>query len=142
MMYILDTNVVSELRKAKTNKIDPQVMKWAESVSAEQLYLSSITLLELEAGVLGLERKDEAQGEILRQWLEEHVIPAFSGRILAFDESTARQCAKLHVPNRRSDRDAMIAATALVHGMTVVTRNIKDFQSMGVSLINPWVFSI
>jgi len=138
-MYLLDTNVVSELRKAKAGKADPNVIAWAANVSAANLFLSAITILELETGIQLVERRDAPQGKLLRAWLEGHVLLAFSGRILPFDVSVAQRCAKLHVPDRRADRDALIAATALVHGMTVVTRNIVDFQATGVNLLDPWV---
>lgn len=137
-MYLLDTNVVSELRKAKVGKADKNVSAWAKSVSATSLFLSSITILELETGILLVERRDPAQGAVLRTWLDAHVLPAFSGRILVIDVAVAQRCAKLHVPDPRADRDALIAATALVHGMTVVTRNVADFELTGVEIFNPW----
>ena len=135
-MYLLDTNVISELRKA--GKADPRVVAWAKIVSPASLYLSAISILELELGVLLMERRDPMQGTILRSWIDDHVLPAFTGRILAIDTAVAKCCAALHVPNPRSDRDALIAASALTHRMTVVTRNIADFQETGVPLINPW----
>ena len=137
-MYLLDTNVISELRKAKSARIDKNVEAWANSVSANSLFLSVITILELETGLLLIERKDSAQAAVLRSWLNGHVLPAFSGRILAVDTAVAQCCAKLHVPDPRSDRDAMIAATAIIHGMTVVTRNVIDFEPTGVEILNPW----
>lgn len=137
-MYLLDTNVVSELRKAKAGKADQNVRAWAESVSAASLFLSVVTILELETGILLVERRDPSQGAVLRAWLGGHVLPAFSGRILAVDTAVAQRCAKLHIPDPRSDRDALIAATALVHGMTVVTRNVADFAPTGVEILNPW----
>ena len=137
-MYLLDTNVISELRKAKSSRADENVVTWADSVTAERLYLSVITILELEIGILKVERRDPTQGTILRSWLNKHVFPAFSDRILAVDTAVAQCCAKLHVPNPRSDRDAIIAATALVHGMTMVTRNVDDFEPTGVEILNPW----
>ena len=140
-MYLLDTNVVSELRKVKSGKADQQVIVWANSVSATSLFLSVISVLELETGILLVERRDTTQGAILRSWLDTHVLPAFSNRVLPLDTAIAQQCAKLHVPDPRSDRDAIIAATGLVHGMTVVTRNVADFQKTGVELLNPWEFS-
>lgn len=135
-MYLLDTNVVSELRKAQA---DENVVAWARSVTAPSLFLSAITVLELETGILRTERRDPAQGGLLRSWLDNHVMPAFAGRILAVDSAVALRCARLHVPGRSNECDALIAATALVHGLTVVTRNVADFQSSGVRLINPWV---
>jgi len=139
-MYLLDTNVVSELRKAKSSKAVKQVVAWASSISAATLFLSVITILELESGILLMERRDPTQGAILRSWLNTHVLPTFTDRILAIDTAVAQRCAKLHVPNRCSDRDAMIAATALVHGMTIVTRNVDDFKSSGADMLNPWKF--
>lgn len=138
MMYVLDTNVVSELRKIRAGKADPNVAAWAESVDASDLYVSAITIMELELGVLLIERKDTTQGAMLRAWLEQHVLPEFSGRTLPIDTAVAQRCARLHVPDKCSERDALIAATALVHGMTVVTRNVADFQSTGVTILNPW----
>lgn len=137
-MYLLDTNVVSELRKARSRKADGNVLAWAASIPTQSLFLSSITILELEIGVLLVERRDPAQGSVLRAWLENHVLPAFAGRILTVDTAVAQRCAKLHVPDRRADRDALIAATALTHGLTVVTRNIVDFAPTGVLIIDPW----
>ncbi|ESS71941.1 putative ribonuclease VapC [Methyloglobulus morosus KoM1] len=119
-MYLLDTNVVSELRKAKSGKADANVVAWGHRVSAVRLFISVITVLELEIGVLQIERRDPTQGAVLRSWLNTHVLPAFSERILVVDTAVAQRCAHLHVPDPRSDRDAIIAATALVHGMTML----------------------
>ena len=135
-MYILDTNVVSELRKAK--KANQNVTKWAQPLPSATLYISVISLLELEIGILLMERRYKEQGAILRAWMDRHVLLTFSGRILAIDTTVAQRCATLHVPNPRSDRDALIAATAFVHGLTVVTRNVADFEGMGVGVLNPW----
>lgn len=137
-MFLVDTNVVSELRKAKTGKADKNVTAWADGTPAASLFLSAITILELETGVLLVERRDPSQGAVLRAWLDSRVLPAFLGRVLAIDTAVALRCARLHVPDPRTDRDALIAATALVHGMTVVTRNTADFEPMGVPLLNPW----
>ena len=142
MMYVLDTNVLSELRKVQSGKADANVAAWAESVDAADLFVSAITLMELELGVLSMERKDAAPGALLRAWLDEQVLPEFSGRTLPIDTAVALRCAKLHVPDRRSERDALIAATALVHGMTVVTRNVADFKPTGVTVVNPWEVSV
>lgn len=138
MMFVLDTNVVSELRKVRTRKIDANVAAWAETIDAADLFVSSITLMELELGILSFERRDALQGAVLRSWFEQHVLPEFSGRTLAIDTAVALRCARLHVPDKRNERDTLIAATALVHGMTVVTRNVPDFEPTGVQIINPW----
>ena len=137
-MFLLDTNVVSELRKAGTPKADPNVMAWAITVPSTSLFLSAITILELEFGVLQIERRDTSQASILRKWLDGRVLTTFAGRILPVDVAVARCCARLHVPNQRAERDTMIAATALTHGMTIVTRNTSDFEATGVETLNPW----
>lgn len=139
-MYILDTNVVSELRKIHAGKADPRVSAWAQSVGIGDLYLSVITVQELEIGVRLLERRDSVQGKVFRAWLNQQVLPTFAERILAIDTAVALRSAKLHVPNPQPIRDGLIAATALVHGMTVVTRNISDFKATRVSVLNPWAF--
>lgn len=138
MMYLLDTNVVSELRKASTGKTNPNVVAWAKGVNASHLFVSVITIMELELGILAIERKDDIQGGMLRAWFEQQVLPEFVERTLPVDTSIALRCAKLHIPDKRGERDAMIAATALVHGMIVVTRNVSDFSGTGVSIVNPW----
>ena len=137
-MFILDTNVVSELRQGKTRRADRHVAAWAASASPADLYVSAMTIFEIELGVRRLERRDAARGGVLRAWMDGSVRPAFQGRVLPMDEAVALRCATLHVPDDRSERDAMIAATALVHAMTVVTRNTADFAPMGVALLNPW----
>lgn len=137
-MYVLDTNVVSELRKAGSGKADHRVTQWAATVPPTSLFLSAITILELEQGVLLVERRDRAQGAALREWLDRRVLPAFAGRVLPIDTDVARRCARLHVPDPQGERDALIAATALVHGMAVVTRNAADFAGSGVQVVKPW----
>lgn len=137
-MYLLDTNVVAELRKAQSPKVDRNVLAWSNSVPVSSLHLSAITVMELEMGILLVARRDPAQGTILRTWLDGHVLPTFLDRILPVDTSVARRCARLHVPDPRPDRDALIAATALVHGMTMATRNVRDFAPTGVEIVNPW----
>jgi hypothetical protein len=140
-MFLLDTNVVSELRKIRLGKADAYVAAWADSVDATDLYLSVITVQELETGVLLAERRDPVQGAVLRAWLNDQVLPAFAGRVLPVDTAVALRSARLHVPNQRPVLDALIAATALVHGMTVATRNVADFDQTGVRTINPWTAS-
>lgn len=137
-MYLLDTNVVSELRKVRQGKADPGVMRWAGRVASSDLYISVITVQELEIGVMLAERRDRDKGKILRSWFENRVLPTFKHRILPVDIQISRYSAKLHVPNPRPIRDAFIAATGMVYGMTVVTRNVRDFEPMGVAFINPW----
>ena len=137
-MFILDTNVVSELRKVRQGKANTRVAKWANSVNAVDLYLSVITIQELEIGVQLIERRDTAQGAMFRSWLNRHVLPAFDGRILPVDLIVAQRSASLHVPDPQPMRDSLIAATALVHGMTVVTRNVEDFKSSSVRILDPW----
>lgn len=139
MMYLLDTNVVSELRKIRLGKADACVAQWADSVNAVDLYLSVITVQELEIGVLLAERRDPSQGAIFRAWLNDHVLPAFAGRILSVDAVVALRSAQLHVSNPCPVRDGLIAATALVHGMVVITRNEADFEPTGVQVLNPWL---
>lgn len=135
-MFLLDTNVLSELRNR--GRADANVRAWASTAREADLYISVITLFELERGVLLMERRDNAPGARLRAWLGAHVIGPFLHRTLPIDANVARKSAQLHVPNPRPDRDAMIAATALVHGMTIVTRNVADFGEIGVGLLNPW----
>ncbi|WP_226584250.1 type II toxin-antitoxin system VapC family toxin [Acuticoccus sediminis] len=138
MMFLLDTNVVSELRKIGDGKADERVARWATAHQASAFYLSAITVLELEIGILLLERKDVDQGARLRSWLEQQVLPEFAPRILPIDTAVVLRCAPLHVPDPRSERDALIVATALVHGLTVVTRNRKDFEPTDVTILDPW----
>lgn len=136
-MFVLDTNVISELRHGKPHQ-SPEVRAWAGTQPASKLYLSAITILELEMGIQALERRSPPQGSALRVWLT-GVRAAFAGRILPFTEHTAPVCASLHISDPRSERDAMIAAIAIEHRFTVVTRNTADFVNTGVTLVNPWV---
>jgi hypothetical protein len=143
MTFVLDTNVVSELRKSpagrrRVAKIDRNVLAWSNGVPSASQFLSVVTIFELEYGIRLMERRDPRQGAVLRFWLDNHVLPAFAGRILPIDTAIAQGCAALQFPNPRQERDAFIAATALVHGMTVVTRNVSHFQFAGVPIINPW----
>ena len=137
-MVLLDTNVVSELRKLGDGKADPRVAAWISRMDASSFYISALTLMELEIGILRLERRDVAQGGLLRAWMERKVLPEFQERTLPVDAAVALRCARLHVPDPRSERDALIAATALMHGMTVATRNVADYEATGAPVINPW----
>lgn len=139
MTYLLDTNVVSELRKIGDSKADANVVAWVGRKDAASFFLSAITILELERGILGVQRRDARQGARLRTWLDNHVRPEFAGRIIAVDDVVATRCAHLHIPDRRNEVDALIAATALVHGLTVVTRNVKNFEGTGAIIVDPWL---
>jgi toxin FitB len=137
-MYLLDTNVISELRKVGDGKADDAVVAWVSGIDAGEMFISVLTLMELEIGILRVERRYAEQGTRLRAWFETQVCPEFEDRTLRVDAAIARRCAQLHVPNPKSERDALIAATALEHNLTVVTRNLADFAAIGVPLINPW----
>jgi toxin FitB len=138
MTYLLDTNVLSEFRKAPSDRIDARVKAWTVNVPQSSLFVSVVSILEIETGILRIERHDRSQGSLLRTWLDDYLLPTFAGRVLAFDLAAAKQCAAFQVPDPRSDRDAMIAATAQIHKMTVVTRNVADFEPTGVAVFNPW----
>jgi len=137
-MYLLDTNVISELRKAGDGKADGNVVAWLSGVDAATFFLSAVTLMEIELCILRIERRDSAQGARLRVWTNDFILPEFAGRILPVDTAVALRCAGLHVPDPFPERDAFIAATTLVHGMTLVTRNVADFKTAAVPLLNPW----
>ena len=137
-MFLLDTNVISELRKAGDGKANPKVPAWHSNVDANAFFLSTVTLLELEPRALRIERRDPAHGTALRVWMDHHILPEFAERTLPVDAAVALRCASLHVPDPCPERDALIAATALVHGMTVVTCNLADFKAGGLPLLNPW----
>ncbi|MBT2327025.1 type II toxin-antitoxin system VapC family toxin [Variovorax paradoxus] len=135
-MYVLDTNVISELRSGKAQQ-SKAVREWAAAQPGNELYLSAITVMEMQIGAQLMERRDAAQGRILRSW-NEKVFAEFEGRVLSFSEQTAMFCAPLHVPHKKSFRDSMIAAAALEHRFTVVTRNVGDFKMAGLKVANPW----
>ena len=135
-MFVLDTNVISALRRPE--KAEPKLIAWASATPLSSFFLSAITILELELGIRLMMRKDPAQGAFLRAWFDNQVMPRFGKRILAVDTAVAQRCAALHVPHPRPERDALIAATSLVHGMIVATRNVADFAPTGVRTFNPW----
>ncbi|QGH70222.1 type II toxin-antitoxin system VapC family toxin [Pseudactinotalea sp. HY158] len=137
MSFLLDTNVVSELRK-RPGVVDPHVLAWAQRQPAHDLYVSVVTVLEIALGVARVERRDPRQGAVLREWMESGVLAGFAGRILVVDVDVALSAAQFHVPDPRPERDALIGATASVHGLTVVTRNVQDFQPTGVAVLDPW----
>jgi toxin FitB len=135
-MFLLDTNVISELRRP--DKADRNVVAWASALPASGFFISAISVLEIELGALLIAGKDSAQGAVLRAWIDHQLLGRFEGRILAIDVTVAQRCASLHMPDPRAERDALIAATALVHGLTIATRNVADFEATGVAFINPW----
>ena len=137
-MYLLDTNVISELRKVGDGKADGSVVAWVSGIDAGEMFVSALTLMELEIGISRMERRDADQGTRLRVWFETQVCPEFEDRTLGIDAAIARRCAPLHVPDPKSERDALIAATALENGLTIVTRNMADFASTGALLVSPW----
>ena len=137
-MFLLDTSVVSELRKLGDGRANARVAAWVSGRDAESFFISALTLMELEIGILRIERRDISQGEQLRTWMDRHVLPEFRERTLPIDAAVARKCARLQVPDPRAERDALIAATAIVHGFAVVTGNVADFATTGAQVIDPW----
>jgi toxin FitB len=137
-MYLLDTNVISETRKLAKSKGTEQVKQWFAAQPSQHLFLSVISLFEIELGILLIKRRDAAQAAVLQRWFAEKLKPEFKSQMLGIDERTASVCAQLHAPDPKPYMDALIAATARVHDLTVVTRNIKDFEPMGVRCFNPW----
>lgn len=135
MTYVLDTNVVSALRVRGRN---PVVEEWAASVPVAEQFVTAMTIAEIERGVASRERSDPRQGEVLRRWFADRVLPAFSGRVLGFDLAAARVLATYRVPERAPLGDALIAAVARSAGMRVATRNIRHFEPLGVSVVDPW----
>lgn len=136
-MYLLDTNVISELRPGKAQP-SKTVLDWAQQQAESLFFMAAVTLLELEFGIQKLEARMPPQGQAMRRWLEQ-IKTQYHARILPFTQKTAPICASLHIPNPRSERDAMIAAVALEHRFAMVTRNTQDFESSGLTLINPWL---
>jgi Predicted nucleic acid-binding protein, contains PIN domain len=135
-MFLLDTTAVSELRRP--DKANAGLVAWAASAVAAEQFISAITLFEIELGAALAGRKDAAKAAVLRAWIDTQVVPRFGDRMLPIDAAVAQRCATLHVPDPRPQRDSLIAATALRHRLVVVTRNIRDFEPMGVALLNPW----
>lgn len=137
-MYLLDTNVVSEVRKIKTGKANPHFVQWFSNISERDIFINATILMEIERGILAKERKDFRQGVILRTWFDNVVLPTFDGKILKIDDKTAQICAKLHIPDHAPENDAWIASSAIQHHLTLVTRNTADFARLGVKLFNPF----
>lgn len=141
-MYLLDTNVISELRKVKSGKSDKNVKRWSLQADPQLMYVSSITIHELELGILLAERADKSKGKILRKWMTEYVLPAFEKRVLSVDKKVVLVSAKYHVPDPKPYRDTLIAATAVVNNMTVVTRDTDGFCLDKVKTLNPWNYKV
>lgn len=138
-MFVLDTNVVSELRKLRAGKANSGVAEWATAVAPSLMFVSAITIHELEHGVLLAERADPPKGELLRRWLDVGVMSVFDRRVLPVDTHVARRAAALHVPDPAPFRDALIGATAMVHRMTLVARNTRGFTRFaGLDVLDPW----
>ena len=137
-MFLLDTNVISESRKLGTPRVDPRAAFWLGQIDAETTYISAMTVFELERGVRQMERRDASQGLVLRRWLEDQVMATYEQRTLPLSRTVALVCAGLHIPDPKSERDAWIAATAIEAGLTLATRNVRDFANMGVELVDPF----
>ncbi|WFU07827.1 type II toxin-antitoxin system VapC family toxin [Rhizobium sp. CB3090] len=137
-MYLLDTNIVSDVRRARSGKADQAVLDWIASVPEQLLFISAVTLFEIELGILQVERRDKVQGAALRSWMEQGVKAAFQHRVVAINDQIALRCAYYSVPDPRELRDAFIGATAWERGFILVTRNTRHFQGMDIELLNPW----
>lgn len=137
-MLFLDTNVVSEIRLVSSGKADLRFIEWVKQMDTRHCWTSAVVLMELERGVLRMERKDPVQGGNLRYWFNTTVRSLFENRVLKIDHTTAQICAKLHIPNKRPENDAWIAASCIQHNLSLVTRNVADFQNLDIELINPF----
>jgi predicted nucleic acid-binding protein len=135
-MFLLDTNVVSELRR--TERADISVVRWSQAQDPATFHISVVTLMEIRHGALLIQRRDARQAAVFLRWLNDRILSEFRERTIPVSAEIALACAALHVPNPKSERDAWIAATALVLDMTVVTRNTRDFDQTGAKLFNPW----
>lgn len=141
-MYLLDTNIISESRKLGTSKIDPRAARWLGKVDVETTFVSAMTIFELERGVRQMERRDAKQGASLRRWFDDQIMTTYENRTLPLSRAVALICASLHIPDPKSERDAWIAATGIDAGLTLVSRNVADFDGMGVGLINPFELGV
>jgi toxin FitB len=136
MSYLLDTNVVSELRKR--HRAASLVLEWFRLAARAEFFISVLTVMEIEKGVRQLERRDALQASKIRAWKEGLLSRRFRGRCLDIDLEIAECSAAHHAPDPRPEIDSLIAATAIVKGLTLVTRNERDFAGIPVALVNPW----
>lgn len=137
-MYLLDTGVVFELRNARAGQSDPRFASWATGLARQSLFISALTLLELDSGVARTAQRDKVAGVALRQWIDNQVLGAFDGRILPVDTAVVRRRAQLPYADAR---DGLLAATAVEHGLTLATRHPGAFKAGRVKLINPWAYT-
>ena len=137
-MYLLNTNIISELKKLDSGKINPQVQRWAYSINLMQTKISVVSITEIRTGILSLARKGQAQAASLDNWFTNRLLPAYRTRTLSVDTEVALICAQLHIPAKRPINDAYTAATAIAHNLTLVTRNVRDFQGLPLMLENPF----
>ena len=137
-MYLLDTNIISELKKLDSGKIHPQVQRWAYSINLMQTKISVVSIIEIRTGILSLARKGQAQAASFDNWFTNRLLPAYRTRTLSVDTEVALICAQLHIPTKRPINDAYIAATAIAHNLTLVTCNVRDFQGLPLMLENPF----
>ena len=135
-MYLLDTSVLSVLRSP--GEEDAKLVAWASQQQTFNLYVSSISILELKLAILQKRKISPGEGEVLNTWLQKQVLQGFKGWVVAFDGEMAEYCAALHVPNPKSERDAMIAATCLVKNLSLVTRHPLDYKHIKIQTIKPW----
>ncbi len=137
-MYLFDTNIISETRKVRQNKADKRLSAWLKTVPKESFYTNVVVLMELERGILNIARKDSQQADRLEDWYQTAVNAMFAERVLPIDKITASICAALHIPDRAPENDAWIAASAIQHNLTLVTRNVQDFQHPHLQVFNPF----
>jgi predicted nucleic acid-binding protein len=133
--FLVDTNVLSELRKRERGH--PNLYAWTETTGWSAIHTSWVAIAEIKRGVELIRRRDKPQGIVLQAWLTE-ILDRLHDRILPVDRAVAEVWADLMVPNPRPPLDALIAATARAHGLTLVTRNVRDFADCGVTLLDPW----
>lgn len=134
MTYLLDTNVVSEVRKRHP---DPRVLAWYGRVASADLFISALTVGEFRLGIERLRRRDAAQADLLEQWLRGLQV-IYADHIVDVDAGVAEQWGRLNVPDPLPVIDGLLAASAITHGCTLVTRNVADVAGTGVPLINPF----